>query len=353
MTSISQLDHVGDLLHSDEYRNASKKLASYLSGVVKQKKEKDFYESLAFYEKLGFINPSKQEAYERSIDKAGRTTALAVNLATTAAPYIKDAISSYMSKLNYQKFFMSWIGYINYGMEITPIMISNVQNIMLAGGIQLNHEAVINGIRAGQIVSSLPHLNKSNMTAINASGIENMNSFAKMVVSTADLENSKVKDRALEFLEDVFYIPYNEANQKLEDIKYAQDYLTKFITFSAFDYLTFFQDFISSSSEAAQIGAYDVDMDVYAQRRIKNKQSVTTIAKNSAKIAIKVSMAIATENPLPLIGCVKPTADIVSISESLMSSTLNPNNDASVGRRLLAAIIKQRKEFDLKKEVDS
>ncbi|MGN0606336.1 MAG: hypothetical protein ACI4JM_07425 [Oscillospiraceae bacterium] len=353
LTSIVQLDHVGDLLHSDVYKATSNKLAAYLSGTVMQKKEKAFYESLKWYEKLGFINSSKQAAYEKSVDTAGKTTALAVNLATTAVPYIKDAISSRMSKLNYEKFFMSWIGYINHGTEVTPIMISNVQSIMLAGGIQLSHEAVAAGIKAGQVTSSLPHLNKGNMTAINASGIENMNSIAKMVVSTADLENGRVKDRALEFLEDVFYIPYQEANQKLDDIMYAQDYLSRFVTFSAFDYLTFFQEFISSSSEAAKIGSYDVGMDVYTQRRIKNKESVIAIAKDSAKIGAKVAAAIATENPLPLIGCAKPTADIVKVSEGLMSSTLNPKNDPSVGKKLLTTIIKQRKEFDLKKEDDS
>ncbi len=350
LTSIVQLDHVRDLLHSNTYKNLSNQLVAYVSGTVMQKKEQAFHESLKWYEKLGFINSSKQAAYEKNVDKAGKTTALAVNFATTAVPYIKDAIDSGMSKLNYEKFFMSWIGYINYGMEITPIMVSNTQSIMLAGGIQLSNETVSAGIKTGQITSNLPHLNRKNMTAINASGIENMNAIAKMVVSTSDLENTRVKDRALEFLEEVFYIPYLEAHQKLEDIMYAQDYLSRFVSFSAFDYVTFFQDFISSSSEAAKIGTYDVGMDVYTQRRIKNKENVICIAKNSTQIMAKVATAIATENPLPLIGCIKPTADILKLSEGLMSSTLNPEHDSSVGKKILATIINQRKKLDLKNE---
>ena len=39
LTSIAQLDHVGELLHSDAYKNASNQLAAYLSGTVMRKKE--------------------------------------------------------------------------------------------------------------------------------------------------------------------------------------------------------------------------------------------------------------------------------------------------------------------------
>lgn len=39
LTSIVQLDHVGELLHSDAYKDASNQLAAYLSGAVMRKKK--------------------------------------------------------------------------------------------------------------------------------------------------------------------------------------------------------------------------------------------------------------------------------------------------------------------------
>ena len=225
------------------------------------------------------------------MNRAGKTTALVVNFAAIALPYVADAIESGMNKVNFQRFFMTWMGYINQGMEITPLMVSNTQNILLAGGARLSSEAVRAGILAGQAVSHLPHLNRKNMTALNNSGLENMHSIAKLIVSTADLEQSRVRDRALEFLEDVFYIPYLEAEAKLEDVMFAQEHLSEFLNFSSFDYLTFFNEFIASSTEAVKIGTYDVSMDVYANMRKQNKEKVIQVGKTVAEIGGKIAIS--------------------------------------------------------------
>lgn len=349
LTSIVQLDHVGDLLHSDAYKVASNQLVSYLSGLVMKRKSESFHESLKWYEKLGFINSAKQQSYELSINRAGQATALATNFATTCLPYITDAIESSVNKINFERFFMSWMGYINQGMEVTPLMISNVQSILIAGGVNLNRWQIENGIKAGQLISScLPHLNHKNLTALNSSGEENMHSVAKMIVSTADLEHPRVRDRAHEFMEDVFNISYYDAEAKLADVMYAQEYLTKFLTFSSFDYLTFFKEFIASSSEAIKIGTYDVEMDVYAKRRKENKENVIRVAKDVAEISVKIAASVITQNAAPLIGCEESAKDIVRLSEGLMSSTLNPENDASTGRKIMKSIIDQRKAYGLK-----
>lgn len=351
LTSIVQLDHVGELMHSDAYKVASQKLASFLSGTVMRKKEEEYHQCLKWYEKLGFIKSEKQQAYEHSINRAGKTTALAVNFATTAIPYITDSIESGINKMNFEKFFMSWMGYINQNMEITPIMISNTKSILQAGGVNLSKEKIYTGIKTGQVVSSnLPHLSRRNLSALNSAGEENMNSVAKMIISTADLQQPQVRDRAMEFMEDIFYISYLEAQKKIEDIMCAQEYLSSFVTFSSFDYITFFKDFIASSPEAIKIGTYDVEMDVYSQKRKSNKENVTQIVKNTVEVAGKVAVSVATANPAALMGCINPAISIVKLSEGLMSSTLNPENNPSTGREIMKKIITQRKEYDMKNE---
>lgn len=349
LNAVTQFDHIGEMLHSDAYGKASRNLAEVISGMVKEKKEKDFHNSLKFYEKLGFISSQKQHEYEKRINIAGQATAIAVNTAAAALPYIVDAIDTKMSKVNFEKFFMSWVGYINQNSEITPIMVSNTQKILIACNSRLERRQIIAGIKTGQIVSAhLPHLNKKNLSAMNSSGEENMNSFAKVVVSTADLQQPQVYDRALEFLEEVFFIPYLDAKSKLEDIKQAQEYLSDFLRFSSFDYITFFGSLINSGTEAAKIGKYNAGMDVYAQNRKKNKEKVVTVAKTVGKIAGRIAVSEIMGVPAIEMGCLNPDLSTIKLSEGLMSTTLNPNHDSSVGREIMRAIIEQRKAYDLK-----
>ena len=350
LTSIAQLDHVGELLYSDAYKNASNQLAAYLSGTVMRKKEAAYHQSLKWYEKCGFLSSGKQEVYQRSVDRAGKTTALVVNLATTAVPYIASAIESGVNKMNFEKFFMTWMGYINQGMEVSQIMLANTQSILKAANLNLSHERIRAGIRAGQAASWRQYISKRNRSSLNSAGEENMQSIAKLMVSTADLTNHQVRDRALEFMEDIFNISYYDAEQKIEDIQYAQDYLSSFVSFSSFDYISFFKEFVASSSETIKIGSYDVDMDVYAQKRANNKKNIIEVAKDVAEIGVKAGMAAATQNPTSLLGCVKPAASIIKLSEGLMSSTLNPECDPSKGREIMKTIIAQRKAYDMKRE---
>lgn len=350
LTSIAQLDHVGELLYSDAYKNASNQLAAYLSGMVMRKKEAAYHQSLKWYEKCGFLSSGKQEVYQRSVDRAGKTTALVVNLVTTAVPYISSAIESGVNKMNFEKFFMTWMGYINQGMEVSQIMLANTQSILEAANIKLSHEEIRAGIRTGQAASSLPYLSKRNRSSLNHAGEENMQSIAKLMVSTADLTDRQVRDRALEFMEDIFNISYYDAEQKIEDIQYAQDYLSSFVSFSSFDYISFFKEFVSSSSEAVKIGSYDVDMDVYAQKRANNKKNIIEVAKKVAEVGVRAGMAAATKGSNSLLGCIKPAAGIIKLSEGLMSSTLNPECDPSKGREIMKTIIAQRKAYDMKRE---
>lgn len=149
-----------------------------------------------------------------------------------------------MNKMNFEKFFMTWMGYINQGMEVSQIMLANTQSILKAANLNLSHERIRAGIRAGQAASSLPYLSKRNRSSLNSAGEENMQSIAKLMVSTADLTNHQVRDRALEFMEDIFNISYYDAEQKIEDIQYAQDYLSSFVSFSSFDYISFLKNLL-------------------------------------------------------------------------------------------------------------
>lgn len=92
-----------------------------------------------------------------------------------------------------------------------------------------------------------------------------------------------------------------------------------------------------------KIGSYDVDMDVYAQKRANNKKNIIEVAKKVAEIGVRAGMAAATKGSNSLLGCEKPAAGIIKLSEELMSSTLNPECDPSKGREIMKTIIEQRR----------
>lgn len=349
LTALTQMDNVSELFHSDAYKKATNQLSVYLADSVKKKKSAEFHNSLNFFEKNGFIKKSKQEAYELSMNSAGKKTALAVSAASMAIPYLIDGINAKINKLNFENFFYGWIGYINSDSEISPLIVRNTQSILSAGNIIKTYDQVASSIKLSQTVNSaLPHLNWKNLTSIDNSGKENLQSIAKLVVSTADLEKEKVKNRSMEFLVDLFGISFNEAESKLSDVISAQEHLTKFLSFSAFDYMTFFSDFISTVPEAVKIGSYDVEMDIYAKKRAENKKKVIAAGKELAEIAVKAGISALTgSEAVALLPDSKPAKDIVLLSENLMSDTLNPKMDSDTGWDILKMIAKQRKEFDI------
>lgn len=362
LTAVVQLDHVGDLLHSEMYQKAAYKLADYVSGVVKNKMSASFDKSLNWFERNIHTRASKTAQFAQRADMAGKATSLGVTLAAQAMPFIVQSISSGANKSNFTNFFIRWMSYINQGQEITPLMVSNARDILLASNTMLSRQQITEKLQAGMDNNHLlPHLNKKNMTAINSTGVDNMESMAKMVIATTDLKNVQAHERSLEFLEEGFLIPHLEAEAKLSDIMCAQGHLTDYVNFAAFDYVSFFQKFCQSADEALRIGSYDASMDVYAQSRAANQEKVKNTAKTVAAVGIKAAAGAATGN-MGLVASAGADAtkalagtlgkDVLQFSEDMMSSTLNPNNDPSTGRDIMRTTIAQRKEFDIRPEED-
>ena len=80
LTAVVQLDHVGDLLHSEMYQKAAYKLADYVSGVVKNKMSASFDKSLNWFERNIHTRASKNRSicpacrYGGKSDVSGRNT---------------------------------------------------------------------------------------------------------------------------------------------------------------------------------------------------------------------------------------------------------------------------------------
>ena len=146
----------------------------------------------------------------------------------------------------------------------------------------------------------------------------------------------------------MFDIAHSEAESKIKDIMAAQQHLTHLLIFSAIDYMTFFNHFISSVEEAGRFGGYDINMDAYAQLRQRNQGKVNKIGVDIGKIGVQAVKAGISRNIGNLFKCVAPTIDILKISEEMMNDTLTPSK--SRAWEFLDAMIEHRETYNLSME---
>lgn len=343
LSAISQLDNFSAFLHSEEYEKAANNLSNYITGWVKTNEEKKLYKGLEELKKQKAINPDKIALMEKKANIKTKATAMSTYLITTSLPYIYDKFTVLKDKNNYRNFFIGWVGYINKDTETTELMAISTRQILQAAGINDSIEKIKYSIN---ISKNIPDF----LSGRNSKRIENIGDIekdiiVKHVVSTADLEQYQVKQRALEFLVDMFHFSFLDAEEKLNNVLEAQGYLSAIVNFSAFDYNTFFSKFIVNSQEALKIGKFDINTSI-------NRQSANEKTKNLVELAKKLNdnSQAKSVNELPkIMNCNNPSIDIVKSSENLMAATLNPQRDLTVGNELMNTILEQRKHFDLKK----
>ena len=265
-------------------------------------------------------------------------------------PLLYQCLENTINQNNAEKFILSWMGYINQGNEVTPIMKSNARVIFDAMGLKYNAEG-LNAIllNASKIsAEKLPKLNKKNRYSFNMAEKDILLTLAKMIIASADLQESQTRERSMEFISDLFDIAHSEAESKIKDIMAAQQHLTHLLIFSAIDYMTFFNHFISSVEEAGRFGGYDINMDAYAQLRQRNQGKVNKIGVDIGKIGVQAVKAGISRNIGNLFKCVAPTIDILKISEEMMNDTLTPSK--SRAWEFLDAMIEHRETYNLSME---
>lgn len=345
LDTIIQFDNTAELFKSELYRKATGEFSGFISGMITHKYEENYHNNLNIFEKNGFISKNKVMVYEKNHSLVKGSSLAATQFVMAGIPVIAKLIGDNLQQKNFEKFFLMWTGYINQTKDITPLMVKNIKNILSLMQINKSEEQITFALKGYTTAFEyLPKLSKRNISAFNSIEKEQLKALAKQVISTADLDNISVKERALEFICEMFNISYIQSGKMLEDIIASQEYLTTVLKFSSVDYMTFFQQFTNSIEDAKNLSQYDVSMDIYAQQRIKNKKMIVDLGSKVLKSGAK---AIITENPAYLLEILKPTIDVIEVSESLMSKTLNQDMNSQKGFELMKAIVQQRKFYDI------
>lgn len=325
---ITQVDNLADALNSSEFSQVGRALAGYVSNAVTLKYQQSFHDSLSVLEKCNFISQTKRIKYERTSGLVKSGTYFAIEMIAVAAPILAGCISDSVSKSNLQNFFISWIAYINDNNRTSDMVLSNIRKIWQAMSLDYDETKVKTALSESNVRTML---NSRNKKMLDQTEKEQLLSLSKLVITTADLENSEIRDRALEFLSDILDVPFSEAQYKINDVVAAQEHLRQLLMFSAIDYTVYFKKFISSMSEAENFGKYDVSLDPYARLRNRNMENVSKLVRTSFEIGKNTQQNITNmlkgkkpSNP----NANKPLfADIYRIGNEILSDTLIPPND--------------------------
>jgi hypothetical protein len=149
---------------------------------------------------------------------------------------------------------------------------------------------IINEYSVKDSPNELPHL-KSN-SSLNSNENDLLMDLAKIIIAPCDLSLSDTKDRALQFLEECFVIPHSEAEKILGDISASQDYHIQLTGISDVSFMTVFSKFASSITEAYELGKYNEEMDIYAQKRKQRLDTIKNIAVGGVQSAVTGNPAI-------------------------------------------------------------
>ena len=343
-----QFDNVGDFFKSEIYNNGKTILSDVISDMVTNRYQENFHEKLNFMEKANYISSSKREKYEKNCNLIKSGSKLTVELIADTLPLLYQAVDNKRNQRNAKDFILNWMGYINQGNEISTIISTNAKAIINAMDLCYNENELKETLLNASTMSSglLPKLNKKNLIAFNSVENGELLSLAKMIIASADLKEYKTKDRALEFISEMFYVGYSEAESKLKDIMDAQEHITQLLSLSSIDYMVFFSKFIASAEDTIRFGTYDINMDAYAQLRQRNQEKVKQIGMNVREIGVNAAKAFVLKDYKSLSGCITPTRDIMKISEEMMNDTIQPPQ--SMMWEFMDAIMERNETFELK-----
>ncbi|MCD8090280.1 MAG: hypothetical protein LUD81_06620 [Clostridiales bacterium] len=332
---LDNASQLSDFVKSEMGQNAVNKVSNILSAKATNLYDSSVRADYNFLERHGFINKDKLKIIDANKTKIGNAVNIGTQVVVNGGIYLAETVGNAMEKVNYKNFFLGWIGYINH-CKCTPIMIANAKIILNAAKLNTNESEIKNIAESYINVSSskIPHLSGSNFNMINGSNLAVLKSFAKTVITTCDLENSGAKQRALEFLEEGFKIPHNEAESFLRDTLAIQEFYGDIVGFSSLSYLAGYDDMINSVKDLVNFGVCNISMDMLTGRSEKNKKQLFSSGKK---------MMESKNNPITALKNLKISAAAGSLGKKGLvqndvkgkAIVLNPKVDTKKGMEIM------------------
>lgn len=294
-------------------------IASFLTVAVERDMNKKFHKKLTLLEQNGLISAEKFERHKNSVAAAKQLTGLGVYAAFSLAPTIMETINNYLNKKDIVDFVVGTYAYINQ--EYTPLISYEISCLLLQMDIQVSENKIKNifeKYKSSNGLSHIPIFSKRNMSIFGDAGKDTL---AKEVVSRCDLHNSKVNNRALEFIEDFLRMDISSAKKFVEDSVFVQDSLSDITWFSAINYRYIFLDFIQDVANAQQFAFYDLNNDPYAQMRENRKEKMESVIGKVSEKGLFLTTG--------------KRKDIIDASAKMIQYSINPNYNISMDIKMI------------------
>lgn len=317
LSTVLQFDHIDELFASPEYQKLVSKGPGMISNLVMNHYDRKTMKLLEFAEQTGYLDDVTRRMFEEDAKKTkkriGFGTRIMTDITLRELPVLYQLLDDKINGKNMRRFLISWMGYINGAKSDSPILTSNIKSIYDAFGIQASNEYIEDKLSQTATLkfSELPQLNRINKRRLNKVENEQLLKVAKLIIANSELTDKNTRNRALQFMTEVFGVSYTGAESKLKEVESAQEYLEQLLLFSSVDYTCFFKPLAASANEALRFAEYDIKTHPDTKRQKENREKLDCIQNQ--------------EKDIKELG--QPSLDVIRISEDMMMETLKPSKE--------------------------
>lgn len=316
LSTVLQFDHIDELFASPEYQKVVSNGSGMISDLVRNHYDRKTMKLLEIAEQTGHLDDVTRRKFEKAAKKTKRIefgTRIITDITLRELPVLYQLLDDKINGKNMRRFLISWMGYINGAKSDSPILTSNIKSIYDAFGIQASNEYIEDKLSqtAALKFSELPQLNRINKRRLNKVENEQLLKVAKLIIANSELTDENTRNRALQFMTEVFGVSYTGAESKLKEVESAQEYLEQLLLFSSVDYTCFFKPLAASANEAHRFAEYDIKTHPDTKRQKENREKLDCIQNQ--------------EKDIKELG--QPSLDMISISENMMKDTLKPSKE--------------------------
>ncbi len=263
---------------NNEYQRIKNDLANLIANSYEKKANKDFHNSLNFFQKNGYFVNSIYNDHVKKVGFTKGTIELFTRTSMDIAPLIYD---SYLLKRKNNKiadFITGWLGYIN---RSNSMLISYRVKEQF---IKLNKK--FNSQRFEEEFYKFADDLASDFPVIKDISIYEKNRLHDFIISLCDLSKPDVFDRAQNFCNIFLNIPYTNAKQRIYEINENQEYVSDLTSVTGICINDLFSDLINNINISKQYAYYSIENDSFASIRNERKQIIDKSIKEATPIGL-------------------------------------------------------------------
>lgn len=258
------------------FQSAKYEIANFLSSIYEKNANEKFHKSLNYFQKLGFGIDDKVIKHQEKIGLNKFIIASSVEIILTSLPVLYDYFNRKTEVRNIKESVIGWIAYINK--KNTHVIIKKCEDLYRHINEKFSIEEFIN------IFEKYANCNINEFKK--TIDFENRYRFFNFIISCSDLNDPDILERCKEFGIYWLKLSENEVLYAISNVKDNEEYLSDISTFSGTSIVEVFGDLAQSISHAKEYSFYCFENDLYAQKRLQNRNKILNLTKSAGALAL-------------------------------------------------------------------